>query len=182
MKSLLFISAVSFFSVSTLRAEDHKLSADNTTIKFVGSKKDGKHEGTFKKVDGTLSVNAEDVSKSKLEVKIDITSMTTDTEKLTGHLKSPDFFDAKRFPEAKFVSTGIKSDGKDKYTITGDLTMHGKTHAVSFPATAATAGDTTTVSGECEIDRNDWGITYGKGNVNPGVKLTLEVKLKTKAK
>jgi polyisoprenoid-binding protein YceI len=178
MKTLLLLSAASFLSLSVLHAEEHKLTGDNTTIKFTGTKKDGKHEGTFKKVDGSLSVNHDDVSKSKLSVTIDVTSMATDSEKLTGHLKSPDFFDAKKFPEAKFVSTSIKADGKDKYSITGDLTMHGKTHAVTFPATAVHAGDTTTVSGETEIDRNNWGITYGKGNVNAAVKLALEVKVK----
>jgi polyisoprenoid-binding protein YceI len=184
MKLFLLISAVSLLSVIALRAEDHKLSADNTTIKFVGSKKDGKHEGTFKKLDGTLSVDSGNIAKSKLAVNIDITSISTDAEKLTAHLKSPDFFDAKRFPQAKFVSTSIKADkdAKDKYTVTGDLTMHGKTHAVTFPATSATAAGTTTVSGEFEINRNDWDISYSKGTINDAVKLTLEVKLKTKSK
>jgi polyisoprenoid-binding protein YceI len=184
MKTFLLILAASSLSVSALRADDHKLSGDNTTIKFTGSKKDGKHEGTFKKLEGTLSVNAADMAKSKLEVTIDIASISTDAEKLTAHLKSPDFFDAKRFPQAKFVSTDIKADkdAKDKYTVTGNLTMHGKTHAVTFPATSVTAGDTTTVSGEFEINRNDWDISYSKGTINDAVKLSLEVKLKAKAK
>ncbi len=180
MKTLPLILAASFLSISALRAEDHKLTGDNTTIKFTGSKKDGKHEGTFKKLEGTLSVNSADIAKSKIEVTIDVASISTDAEKLTAHLKSPDFFDAKRYPQAKFVSKSItaEKDSKDKFTITGDLTMHGKTHAVTFPATTATAGGTTTVSGEFEINRHDWDISFGKGNVNDAVKLALTVKLK----
>jgi polyisoprenoid-binding protein YceI len=185
MKSFLLLLAASSLPVSALRAADeHKLSGDNTTIKFTGTKKDGKHEGSFKKLDGTLSVDPADMTKSKLEVTIDIASMTTDDAKLTNHLKGPDFFDAKAHPKAKFVSKSISADkdAKDKYTVTGELTMHGKTHPVTFPATAATADGTTTVSGEVAINRNDWGISYGKGKVDDAVKLNLEVKLKAKAK
>ncbi len=184
MKSLLLVPAVVLAFTSGLRADDHKLTAENTTVKFVGSKKDGKHEGTFKKLDGTLSLDAADVTKSKLEVSIDIASITTDAEKLTNHLKGPDFFDAGRFPTAKFVSTGIQQDKekKDTYIVTGDLTMHGKTKAVTFPATAVSADSTTTVSGKFEINRHDWGISYSKGTINDAVQLSIEVKLKTKAK
>ena len=146
------------------------------TVKFLGSKPDGKHEGTFKKLAGTFSVDG-DVTKAKLEVTIEIESITTDTPKLTAHLKSPDFFDAKRFTEAKFVSKSIKF-GADGHVVTGDLTMHGKTVALSFPAKIAVADGTATVSSQFEINRHDWGVSYGKGTVNDLVKMTIEVKAK----
>ena len=181
MKILPILLTVVVGPVLTLRAEDHKLSGENTTIKFVGSKKDGKHEGTFKKLDGTLAVDAADVSKSKLSVTIDIASLTADDAKLTSHLKSPDFFDAKKNPQAKFASTAIKAGTeKDSYTVTGDLTLLGKTNAVTFPAKAVTTAGTTTVSAQFEIKRSEWGMTYGKDKVNDEVQLTLEVKLKAK--
>ena len=178
-KSLLL--TVFLFSGLTLHAEDHKLTGDNTTIKFVGTKKDGKHEGTFKKVEGTLSADAADISKSKLSVTINIESMTTDAPKLTSHLKSPDFFDAKAHPTAKFVSTAIKAGAaKDTYSITGDLTLLGKTHPVTFEAKGVTADGTTTVAGQVSIKRSQWGMTYGPDKVNDEVQLTLEVKVKAK--
>ncbi len=181
MKTLPVLLTAILASGFALRAEDHKLSGENTTIKFVGSKKDGKHEGTFKKLDGTLTVDAADVTKSKLSVTIDVESMTTDAEKLTAHLKSPDFFDAKKNPQAKFASTAIKAGAeKDSYTVTGDLTLLGKTKPVTFTAKSATADGTTTVSGQCEIKRSEWGMTYGKDKVNDEVQLTLEVKLTAK--
>jgi len=182
MKTLpLFLSTVfAFTAAPALRAEEHKLTADNTTIKFTGSKKDGKHEGTFKKVEGKLSVDAADVSKAKLELTIDVESMTTDSEKLTAHLKNPDFFNAKKFPTAKFVSKSISGDKDKGYTVTGSLTMLGKTHEVSFPAKTATADGTTTVSAEFPIKRSNWGMNYSLDKVNDEVQLALEVKLKTK--
>lgn len=182
MKSFLLLLTASIIPVFCLRAAEHKLTAENTTIKFVGSKKDGKHEGTFKKLDGTLSVDSANMAKSKLEVTIDVESITTDTEKLTAHLKSPDFFEAKRFPQAKFASTSIKpaADAKDGYIVSGDLTMHGATHAVSFPAKTTVVDGTTTVSCQFEINRHDWNISYGKATVNAAVQMSIVVKLKTK--
>jgi polyisoprenoid-binding protein YceI len=160
-----------------MAAEQHKLSPENTTIKFVGSKKDGKHEGTFKKLDGTLAVDPADLGKANLAVTIDIASMTTDADKLTAHLKSPDFFDAKRYPQAKFVSKSIKAGSeKDTYAIDGELTMLGKTHPVSFPAKAVTADGKVTVTAQFDIKRSDWGMKYGMDKVNDAVQLSLEVK------
>jgi polyisoprenoid-binding protein YceI len=182
MKTLLLLLSIvlSFASAPALHAADHQLSAENTSIKFTGSKKDGKHEGTFKKVEGKLSLDAADVTKAKFEVIIDVESMTTDSEKLTAHLKNPDFFNAKKFPQAKFVSKSISGDKDKGYTVTGNLTMLGKTHEVTFPAKAVTADGTTTVSAEFAIKRSNWGMNYSLDKVNDEVQLALEVKLKTK--
>lgn len=172
---LLLLTATLFTSAS-LPAAEFKLSGDNTTVKFVGSKKDGKHEGRFPKLTGTFTTDG-DLTKGQLRVTLDIDAMTTDTAKLTAHLKSPDFFDAKRFPEAKFVSKSIQA-GPDGHLVTGDLTMHGKTAPLSFPAKITVADGGLTVSSQFELNRHDWGISYGKGNVNDQVKMTLEVKAK----
>jgi len=172
----LFLITASLLTTAGLHAAEYKLTGDNTTVKFLGTKKDGKHEGSFKKLAGTFSVDG-DVTKSKLEVTIDIDSMVTDAAKLTAHLKAPDFFDAKRFPEAKFVSKSIKA-GADGYVVAGDLTMHGVTKPLSFPAKIDLANGGVMVSSQFDLNRHDWGISYGKGNVNDLVKMTLEVKAK----
>lgn len=174
--TLSFLILTVLVTAAGLRAAEFKLTGDNTKVKFLGTKKDGKHEGSFPKPTGTFSVDG-DVTKSKLEVTLDIDSMTTDTPKLTAHLKSPDFFDAKRFTEAKFVSKSIKA-GTDGYVVTGDLTMHGVTKPLSFPAKIDVANGGVTVSSQFDLNRHDWGISYGKGNVNDLVKMTIEVKAK----
>jgi polyisoprenoid-binding protein YceI len=171
----LFLITASLLTTAALHAAEYKLTGDNTTVKFLGTKKDGKHEGSFKKLTGSFSVDG-DVTKSKLEVTIDIDSMVTDATKLTAHLKSPDFFDAKRFAEAKFVSKSIKA-GADGYMVAGDLTLHGVTKPLSFPAKIDVANGVT-VSSQFDLNRHEWGISYGKGNVNDLVKMTIEVKAK----
>jgi polyisoprenoid-binding protein YceI len=157
-------------------AATHQLSADNTKIKFVGSKKDGKHEGSFSKLSGSFTVD-DTVSKLDLSVTIDVDSMSTDNPKLTSHLKSPDFFDVKKFPEAKFVSKSVKKEG-DGYVVTGDLTMHGKTKVLSFPAKVAEAGGEKTVTCAFKLNRKHWGIDFNKGGLNDDVEMSIEVKVK----
>ena len=68
-----------------------------------------------------------------VEVEIDAASINTNDEKRDGHLRSADFFDAERYPSIIFKSTNVEHNGNE-YRITGDLTMHGQTHPVTFTA------------------------------------------------
>jgi polyisoprenoid-binding protein YceI len=158
-------------------AADFPLSDKNTTITFVGTKPNGKHEGGFKKVSGTASVQNKDLTTLKITLDIDMNSLYTDEPKLTGHLKTGDFFGVKANPKSKFVSTKVEKAG-DEYKITGDLTMVGETKSVTFPATVAVTADGLTLSSSFTIDRTQWGMKYGKGKIDDNVKLTVSVKSK----
>jgi polyisoprenoid-binding protein YceI len=88
--------------------------------------------GTFEKVTGTVNLDDKEPSKSEVDVKIDVASLETRDDKRDEHLKSPDFFDAANHPQITFKSTQIKKAGKDKYKVTGDLTMKGVTKPVTL--------------------------------------------------
>ena len=153
------------------------LTGENTKITFVGTKTDGKHDGGFKALTGTAAVTGEDLTTLKIEVEIDMDSTWSDTEKLTGHLKSPDFFSIKDYPKSKFVSTKVtKTDGG--VTITGDLTLRGKTNSISFPATVAAADGTLKLNSSFTIDKSQFGMTYGAGKIDDKVALTVAVDAK----
>jgi polyisoprenoid-binding protein YceI len=155
-------------------AADFPLTDKNTTIKFTGSKPNGKHEGGFKAVSGTASVKDNDPTTLKITLDIDMDSLYTDTDKLTAHLKSPDFFGVKTNPKSKFVSTKLEKSGDD-YKITGNLTILGKTKEITFPAKLAVGADGVNLSSSFTIDRTQWGITYGAGKIDNAVKLTIKV-------
>lgn len=158
---------------------DTKVSLDgkNTKIKFVGSKKEGKHDGGFETVTGTATAD-KDPTSLKLSVEIDVSSLYSDDKKLTGHLLSPDFFNAKKYPKAKFVTTKVEKDG-DAYKVTGDLTMLDKTKSVTFPAKIdLKEGKLTLTSQTFTIKRSEWGMTYGKGKVDDEVKLSVSIEAK----
>ena len=169
------------------RAEGQKyqITPQNSKIEFVGSKVTGSHNGSFQEFSGQVDYagdpeRVESISRSRR-----IRSRPTMPD-LTKHLKTADFFDVAKFPQATFVSTAIKPGG-DKgatHTVTGNLTMHGVTKAVTFPATIAVTPDTATVDSSFSINRKDFGINYAGAADNlirDDVVLTLTIRA-TKAK
>lgn len=159
-------------SVSATAADKYKLDGDNTKIEFTGTKKDGKHTGGFKTLTGEVTNDGG----WKIDVTIDTNSLYSDDDKLTGHLKAGDFFAVKDHPTAKFTSSKI-AKGDKGYTVTGTLTLCGKSKEISFPA-EITAGDTFTLKSEFKIDRTDYGMTYGAGKVDNDVALKVAVSAK----
>jgi polyisoprenoid-binding protein YceI len=153
------------------------LTGDNTKIAFTGYKPGVKHDGGFKKLKGTATWNGKDVTSLKFNVEIELNSIFTDTDKVTDHLKSPDFFDVKNYPKATFTSSKVEKNG-DGYNVQGKLTMHGKTKDVTFPAKITAGGDKLDLSSSFKINRHDWAISYGKGFVEDNVNLTLAVTAK----
>lgn len=111
------------------------LSADNTTIEFVGSKLVGSHPGGFKDFKGEVSVTAGDVTTAKLSVVIQMASVWSDSEKLTKHLKSADFFGVDQFPTAQFNSQTVKQSSKEGMThdFTGMFEFHGVKKEITIP-------------------------------------------------
>jgi polyisoprenoid-binding protein YceI len=130
----------------------------SSKIEFVGAKVTASHTGGFTDFAGTVELG-EPIEKSQIEVTIETASLYADKEKLTKHLKSPDFFDVAKFPTAAFRSTEITKSG-DGYTIAGDLTLHGVTKRITFPATVSATGAEVTASAEFSINRQDYGINY----------------------
>ncbi len=143
-------------------AVSYAFSNADSKVAFVGAKVTGKHDGSFGKFSGTVSLVDNDPTKSAVTVDMDATSLDTDTAKLTGHLKSADFFDVEKFPKATFKSTAIKAGGEKgaTHTVTGNLELHGVTKAISFPATIKVAPGSVTVDAEFAINRKDFGLNY----------------------
>lgn len=173
----LFIAAVAAAALTLpAAAADVKLTGENTKITWVGTKgAAGKHEGGFKTVTGTATVSGDALT--AVAVEIDMDSLYSDDQKLTAHLKAPDFFGVKNNPKSKFVSKKIAKTAEG-YTITGDLTMNGKTKEVSFPATVSTAGGGVKIDSSFSIDKRDWGMTYGGGKIDDQVALKVSVDAK----
>jgi len=150
------------------------LSGNNTTIKFVGTKKNGRHDCGVKEMTGTANVEGTDPATLKVSVDLDMNTIYADVAKLTNHLKSPDFFGVKSNPKAKFVSSKVEKSG-DAYKITGDLTMCGQTKSISFPATIAVNGGTLKLSSKFKIDRTQWGMMYGRGMIDDEVAISVSI-------
>lgn len=83
--------------------------------------------------------------------------------KLVNHLKSPDFFDVEKFPISTFVLTKVAPADGDTVNVTGNLTIKGITHEVTFPASVDVTERTVTANGNVTIDRTQWDVRYGSG-------------------
>ena len=138
----------------------YAFSQEGSKVEYVGAKVTGKHEGGFEEFAGTIELVDGDPKKSKVEVVIQTASLFSDAEKLTGHLKSDDFFGVERFPTAKFVSTSIEDGAEGKHSVTGNLTLRDVTKSITFPAEIEVKGDEVEVEAEFAINRKDFGIVY----------------------
>jgi polyisoprenoid-binding protein YceI len=112
-------------------------------------------------------------------------STWSDNDRLTGHLKSPDFFDVEKFAESTFkLTSATPAEGADQYTMVGDFTLHGVTKTISFPATIKQAGENITLASKFSIDRKDFGIVYpGKTDdlIRDGIVIKLDLTAEPKA-
>ena len=152
----------------TGKVEKLELKAGDSSVGFVGSKVTGSHPGSFQQFSGSIQLADGKAEGGAVTVDIDMASVKTDADKLDGHLKSPDFFDVAKYPKAQFASTSVKAGGEKgaTHTLTGNLTLHGVTKSISFPATISVGGDAVTASSEFSINRKDFGIVYpGKPDV-----------------
>jgi polyisoprenoid-binding protein YceI len=161
----------------------HAFDSASSTLTFVGAKITRKHDGAFGAFHGVVRLVDGDPTKSSVTADIDTASVSTDSGRLTTHLKTPDFFDVERFPHAKFSSTSIAVGGANgaSHTITGNLELHGVTRSISFPATIRVAGDTVETDAEFAINRKDFGIAY-PGAPDDLVKDEVLIQLKIRAK
>jgi polyisoprenoid-binding protein YceI len=155
-------------------AQTMKADKEKSKIDFVGKKSDGKHVGGFKDMTAEAVVNMEMPEKGSLKIEIKTDSLWSDDEKLTAHLKNPDFFDTKKYPTIKFESTKIEVDGETG-TITGKMTMLDKTVEVQVPMKAEIIDGSIKVIAEFKIDRTKWGMTFGKGKIDDEVEITAEL-------
>lgn len=162
-----------------VQGERYLISPQNSKIEFIGSKVTGSHNGSFKKFSGAIIFNGQPET-SVVSVTIETASIEADDSDLTKHLQTPDFFDVAKYPQATFVSTAIKA-GADNgtHTITGNLTMHGVTKSITFPATITVTPEAITVDSSFSINRKDFGINYAGAADNlirDEVVLTLKVR------
>ena len=127
-------------AVTSAVAETYVLEKDHTyaTFKIMHQNK-GMQPGLFKDVTGKLDIDSKGTIKS-FDVSIDVNSVETWHPARDIHLKSPDFFNVKRYPKMKFKSSKVTKTGPGKYDIEGDLTIHGITKTLKVKGTQGTVG------------------------------------------
>jgi polyisoprenoid-binding protein YceI len=157
----------------------YQFGPENSKIEFIGSKVTGSHEGGFNKFFGMLRVAEGKLADQGIEVEIDTNSLWSDNERLTGHLKNQDFFHVEEYPTATLVSTKVEPSDSG-VMITGDLTLHGVSKSISFPAQVEISGETVRLTSEFSINRFDFDIKY-EGKADDLIRKEVVIKLEVTA-
>jgi polyisoprenoid-binding protein YceI len=146
--------------------------------------------GTLGKVTGTLNLDETDPTKSTVSASIDAAGIDTREPKRDEHLRSPDFLDVTKYPTITFESTKVEQISKDRFKVTGDLTLrgvkkpvilevHGAPTPMQDPFGNTKLGGTATTT----INRQDYGVAWSKkldaGGVVVGddVDITIDLEL-----
>lgn len=138
--------------------------------------------GNFTSYQGTISGPNSDLADAQIRFVVDVNSINTDVDARDNHLKSPDFFDAAKFPQMTFESTSFKRKGKD-YVVEGTMTIKGVSKPVKFDvAYGGTAKDNygnerVGLALQGKILRSTYGILGGQGVVDDEVDFALNVNL-----
>jgi polyisoprenoid-binding protein YceI len=125
----------------------------------------GGHDGYVSLSKGELMIEKGQLVGGAIEVDMNTIAdeFHRSDNKLISHLKSPDFFDVEKFPISTFVLTKVVPAAGDTINVTGNLTIKGITHEVTFPANVAVTERTVTANGNVTIDRTRWDVRYGSG-------------------
>jgi len=133
LKRLIRIAAVALLAVPAFAADVWLVDKPHSDVSFKVRHFVANQKGKFNDFSGTIIADASKPQNSSVEFVIRTASIDTNDEKRDQHLRSPDFFDVEKFPEITFKSTKIQPTGKNKFKVTGNLTMHGVTKSIILP-------------------------------------------------
>ena len=133
--------------------------------------------GRFNEFDGEVAWTGE-AGDAAFGVEIQTASVDTGVKKRDDHLRSPDFFNVAQHPTIAFASTGVEAKGEDRYHVTGEFTMNGRTRQITIPmtyhgSTEFRGTEKIGFSGELTIDRREWGLDAWQGLVGNDVTLMI---------
>lgn len=139
--------------------------------------------GHFDRFSATIQAEDEDFSVAKISFEADVASINTKNEQRDAHLKSPDFFEAEKYPKITFVSKSIKKLSEHELKVTGDLTMLGTTKEIVLDAiyngTVAGFGGQRVAGFEIngKLNRFDFGLQWNALTEAGGAVVSNEVKI-----
>ncbi len=192
MKAKFFIPiivCVAIFNFSFFTSNDeYVLDTGHTYIGFdVERFLVGEVTGRFNEFAGNINISGDEVETIKVNIAIHTNSLDTNNETRDGHLKGQMWLDTEKYPKITFVSKTIKKSVENKYTMEGDLTIHGVTKTIQFPVEILGPFKDPTkklaigIKADLVIDRFDYGIKFDKKMDNGSFFIGNEVKIKIRA-
>ncbi|HCY88490.1 MAG TPA: polyisoprenoid-binding protein [Desulfobacteraceae bacterium] len=175
------------FTATQAMAKEWKLDANHSVVQFGITHIFSTVYGNFSDFNGDIRFDPANPGAGRFDFTVQVNSVNTGNAKRDNHLRSPDFFDAGKFPVMRFVSSGITHKGGKNYVVTGEMTLKNTTKVMEIPfvfhGTAPSPFDKRTqVAGfdtQFTLDRLAFGVGSGKfydmGVVGKDVHVTISV-------
>ena len=151
--NLLAAFVIAGLSATASAKESYKFDPSGSTIGFGVHQFLGTTRGKFTNFTGRIEVDREHPENSSVTAQIDVRSIDTQIKKRDDHLRSPEFFNAEKFPRITFKSRSVKRTGPQSGDILGDLTMHGVAKPITLHVKLVTPIN--------ETARTRWSVTTG---------------------
>jgi polyisoprenoid-binding protein YceI len=182
-RKLFAVAVLAALAALPLSAETYSVDPAHSEVGFTIRHLVSHVRGRFDDFGGKINMDPKNLPASSVDFHIKATSIDTSVPDRDKHLRSADFFDVEKFPEISFKSDSVKTAGKDRYDVTGTLTIHGVSKKVTLPVSylgtakdpwgGTRAGFETSTT----LNRKDFGIVWNKALDNGGVMLGDDVKV-----
>lgn len=137
--------------------------------------------GEFGNVRGTITFDDRDPAATRIDATIDATTVNTRVAGRDEDLRGPSFFEVAKYPEIAFRSTSVRPGGENRFSVTGDLTMHGVTRSVTLDVEATPAvrdargNERRGAEATAKLSRKEFGVSGDSGIVGDEVKVTIDL-------
>ena len=163
-----------------IRAEaaDWRMDAAASRLEFIASYEKATAPGVFKEFDTRLNFDADKPAGSRLEVTVRIGSADMNSGDINNAIRTADWFDSARFPQAEFRSTDIRRVDANRYLARGTLIFKGMQQPVEVPFTWVAAREGATMEGELSLKRALFGIGRGEWAATDIIGADVKVKFR----
>ena len=183
LTALAAIAVIAAFAATSTAADKFAVDRSHSSVGFtVKHMVVSKVKGFFNDYTVDIVYDDKDITKSSVEVSIKTASIDTREAKRDDHLRSPDFFDAAKFPDIIFKSKRIEKSGEG-FVAVGDFSMRGVTKEIKLPFTFAGVvtdpyGNTRLgLSAATKLNRQDYGVSWSKTLDNGGLVVSDDVEV-----
>jgi polyisoprenoid-binding protein YceI len=163
-RKLILITIIGLFFVNAGAQQKYNAVAEKSTLAWTGEKVTGQHSGTIKLKSGSLTIKDNKIVGGEFDIDMTTIKDSEGNERLEGHLKSGDFFDATNFPVSKLVINESTAFEKGTGVAKGTLTIKGVTNPVEIKATMQKKDDGVWFFTNIDIDRTKYNVKYGSGS------------------
>lgn len=176
------LAALCLLNASAWAVEYNSVDTTKSTIRFIPTLMGSKTEGSFKKFSAQIRFDPEKPAQAQARAEVMVQSFDIGFDEATDEALGPNWFDVKKFPAATFVATQVTPLTKDRFELSGNLSIKGQTKPVRFPVTltreSANAGR---LDGTLTIKRLDFGLGQGQwagtGTVSNDVNVQIRLSI-----